>query len=246
MEQNHIAPLDAARHANTRLGAFPDFSHARQQQHAILGSSEMMLAAADYPLVLMKHAQTGQFNVVALFGFASGQNLYVSGAHWNATYIPQNTLRYPFMASEAGVLGLALDERSELIGNPAGYRLFDDSGHPTDYTRQVADTLQWLRRDFETMQELVLALTQLSLVRPLTLLLRMDNSTESQIEGLYSVSDFALGALAETDIVRLHRRGFLRATSILAASLVQLNRLQQLHNGQSPLRIVNMAISLRE
>jgi hypothetical protein len=241
-----IAPLDPIRHRGTRLGPFPDFSHARAQQHAILGSSEIVLAAADYPLVLMKRADTGQFNVVALYGFAAGRNLYVDGSQWRATYIPQNSLRYPFTANDSGVLGLALDERSGLIGNPAGYRLFDESGRPTDYTVQVADTLQWLRKDFAAMQELVQVLTQLSLVKPLSLLLRMEDATEQQIEGLYTIGDQALASLADHHIVALHRKGFLRAVSILAASLVQLNRLQQLHNAQSPVRIRDIAMSSAE
>jgi SapC len=241
-----IAPLDPARHRDTRVGPFPDFSYARQQQHAILGSSEIMLAAADYPLVLMKHVETGQFNVVALLGFTASRNLFVAGTHWHATYLPQNSLRYPFMASDTGVLGLALDERSELIGDPAGRRLFDDAGHPTDYTVQIADAMQWLRQDFAAMQELVHALTELSLVRPLAILLRMADATELEIQGLYSISDQALESLPDRDILMLHRRGFLRSTSVLMASLSQLNRLQQLHNAQSSPRVVDIAMKLRE
>ena len=225
------------------MGPLPDFSHASEQQHAILGSSEIALAAADYPLVLMKHADTGRFNVVALYGFAASRNLYVAGSHWHATYIPQNSLRYPFTLNEAGVLELAIDERSGLIGHPQGQRLFDDGGRPTDYTAQVANALRWLRQDFEAMQELVQALTQLSLVKPLSLLLRLEDATEQQIEGLYTIGDQALASLQDGDIVTLHRKGFLRATSILGASLLQLNRLQQLHNAQSPVRIVDIAVN---
>jgi hypothetical protein len=242
----YIAPLDPARHRNTRLGPFPDYSHASKQQHVILGLSEIVLAAADYPLVLMKHADTGRFNVVALYGFATGRNLYVDGSQWRATYVPQSSLRYPFLASDSGVLGLALDERSGLIGSPEGHRLFDEAGRPTEYTVQVANTLQWLRQDFAAMQELVQALTQLSLVKPLSLLLRLEDATEQQIEGLYTIGDQALAALADTHVVALHRKGALRAVSILTASLVQLNRLQQLHNAQSPVRIVDIAMMLRE
>ena len=247
VNQPLVAPLDPTRHRSTRLGPFPDFSHASEQQHAILGSSEIVLAAADYPLLLMKHADTGRFNVVALYGFTTSRNLYVSGSHWHATYIPQNSLRYPFTINEAGVLGLAIDERSGLIGHPEGHRLFDEAGRPTDYTVQVANALRWLRKDFEAMQELVQVLTQMSLVKPLSLALRMSDGTEQQIEGLYTIGDQALASLADRDIIALHRRGFLRAVSILTASLVQLNRLQQLHNAQqSPVRIVDVAMTLRE
>lgn len=241
-----ISPLDPSRHRSTRIGAFPDYSHASKQQHAILGSSEILLATADYPLVLMKHADTGRFNIVALYGFAANQNLYVAGSRWHATYIPQSSLRYPFLASDTGVLGLAIDEHSGLVGNPEGHRLFDEAGRPTDYTVQIADTLRWLRNDFEAMQELVQALTQMSLVKPLSLMLRRADATEEQIEGLYTIGDRALASLADKDIVALHRKGFLRVISILTASLVQMNRLQQLHNAQSPMRIVNIAMTLRE
>jgi hypothetical protein len=240
------APLDPSRHRNTCVAPFPDFAHAREQQHAIVGYSEIPLAAADYPLALMKHADTGRFNIVALYGFSLRRNLFVIGSHWHATYIPENSLRYPFLANSAGALGLAIDERSELVGELDGQRLFDDAGNPTDYAMQVADTVRWLQRDFEAMQELVGVLLQLQLVRPLSLVLRMADGSESEIEGLYSVSDKALSSLADPDTVTLHRRGYLQAIAVLMASLVQINRLQQLHNGQSPPRIRDVEILLRD
>jgi hypothetical protein len=241
-----VAPLNPVRHRDTRIGPFPDYSHAWQQQHAILGSSEIALAAADYPLVLMKHAATGRFNVVALYGFAPGRNFFVAGSRWHATYIPQSSLRHPFMASETGTLGLAIDEQSELLRHPKGHRLFDDAGSPTDYTAQIASALQWLRQDFEAMQVLAQSLADLALVKPIALLLRKADATEAQIEGLYSISEPALASLADSDVLTLHRKGYLRATAILTASLVQLNRLQQLHNAQCAPHIVNLSLQLRE
>ena len=241
-----IAPLNASRHRTTCIGPFPDFSHARQQQHALLGLSEIDLAAADYALVLMKHADTGRFNIAALYGFAPGQNLFVTGSHWHATYIPQNTLRHPFLASDTGMLGLALDERSELIGHSTGHRLFNDAGHPTDYTTQIAATLQFLRQDFEAMQALTQSLADLALVKPVSLLLRKADATEQQIEGLYGISERALASLADHDVLTLHRNGSLRTVAVLTASLAQLNRLQQLHNAQRSPHIVNIAMKIRE
>lgn len=239
-------PLDASRHRTLRVGAFPDFAQASRQQHAILGWSEIALAAADYPLALLKHNDTGQFNVVALYGFQPDRNLYIAGSHWHATYIPQNSLRYPFFANSAGALGLAIDERSELIGVAEGHRLFDDTGQPTAYTVQISDALRDLRQDFEDMREFVLALTRLQLVRPLELILRMEDGAESQIEGLYSISDQAQSSLAADAVVALHRKGYLQALSILMASLAQINRLQQLHNARSSLGIRQVELVLSD
>lgn len=241
-----VTPLDPRRHRTTQVGAFPDFAHAGRQQHAILGWSEIALAAADYPLALMKHADTGQFNVVALYGFSADRNLYVAGSHWHATYIPQNSLRYPFLANSAGVLGLAIDERSELIGAPQGQRLFDETGQPTPYTAQIANAIHGLRRDFEDMREFVNSLTELQLVRPLEVILRMEDGAESRVEGLYSISDQAQSSLPGDAVVALHRKSYLQALSILMASLAQINRLQQLHNAQSPVRIREAELLLAE
>ena len=239
-------PLDPNRHGQLRVGAFPDFGHASRQQHAILGWSEIALAAADYPLALLKHADTGQFNVVAMYGFKANQNLYVADSHWHATYIPQNSLRYPFFANDVGALGLAIDERSELIGAPEGQRIFDEAGQPTSYTVQIAAALHELRRDFEDMQELVREVVRLQLIRPLQLILHMEDGTASEIEGLYSISDRAQAALTDSAVVALHRKGYLQAISILMASLVQMNRLQQLHNAQSPHRIRDVELMLKD
>jgi hypothetical protein len=239
-------PLDPNRHGQLRVGAFPDFAHASRQQQAILGWSEIALAAADYPLALMKHSDTGQFNIAAMYGFKPAQNLYVAGSRWHATYIPQNSLRYPFFANDAGALGLAIDERSELIGVPEGQRIFDDAGQPTSYTVQIAAALHELRRDFEDMQELVGELVRLQLIRPLQLILHREDGTASEIEGLYSISDRAQAALADSAVVALHRKGYLQAISILMASLVQMNRLQQLHNTQSPHIIRDVELILKD
>lgn len=239
-------PLDPNRHGPLQVGAFPDFAHASEQQHAILGWSEIALAAADYPLALLKHSGTGQFNLVALYGFRPAQNVYVAGSHWHATYIPQNSLRYPFFANDAGALGLAIDERSGLIGVADGQRIFDDAGRPTPYTVQIAAALRELQRDFEDMHEFVGELLRLQLIRPLLLMLHMEDGTTSQIEGLYSISDQAQASLADSAIVALHRNGYLQAVPILMASLVQMNRLQQLHNAQSPHRIRDVELMLKD
>ena len=239
-------PLDPSRHRQIRVGALPDYAHARQQQHAILGLSEIAPAIADYPLTLMKHADTGRLNLVALFSFESMRNLYVAGSRWHATYIPRYSLRYPYFANSNGVLGLAIDECSELIGDPRGHRLFDDAGAPTEHANRIAATLRELRRDFEAMQDWVGALTELNLVKPLEVLLRMDDGSETRLDGLYSIDEQALSSLPNDAIVALHRRGYLQNVAIVMASLVQIHRLQQLHNAQSASRIREVQLKLRE
>jgi hypothetical protein len=241
-----ITPLDPLRHRRTRVGSRPDLAFAAAQNHAIVGLQECTTAAADYPLVLMKHAETGRFNIVALYGYQRDRNLFVVNQHWHATYVPLATLRYPFFLDSAGALGLGIDEASPCASAPDGHRLFADDGAATVYTMRIADMLQAMQRDFDAMQAFTATLAELKLIRPLALLLSYEDGTQAQIEGLYSVSRRSLAGLSDSDVVALHRRDYLNTAHVVIASLTQMNRLQQLHDGQSPRRILKSAMTLRE
>jgi hypothetical protein len=235
-----ITALDPSKHGNMRVGPGPDLTYAATQNHAILGLSECSLAAADYPLVLMKHSQTGQFNVVALYGHDHDRNLFIVNQHWHATYVPLATLRYPFFLDPAGALGLAIDEAS-CTEVSDGKPLFAD-GTATEFLVGIAGLLQSMQGDFAAMQTFAATLAELKLLRPLNLRLRYDDGSRRQIEGLYSVSRAALAALADRDVLALHRRDYLQACHVIIASLAQMNRLQQLHDAQSARRIVEIGM----
>jgi hypothetical protein len=239
-----ITPLDPIQHCDTRVGPRPDLSYASTQNHAILGLSECTLAAADYPLVLMKHAQTGQFNLVALYGYEREHNLFIVNQHWHATYVPLATLRYPFFLDPAGTLGLAIDE-SHCSTAAQGTQLFVD-GAASPFLVRMAELLQSMQRDFTAMQTFIAALAELKLLRPLSLRLNYDDGSRQQVEGLYSVSRTALARLGDPEVLALQRRDYLLPAHLIIASLAQMNRLQQLHDAQAPRRIVEMAMAIAE
>ena len=217
--------------------------HAATQNHAVLGLSECSLAAADYPLVLMKHADTGQFNVVALYGYERERNLYIVNQHWHASYVPLATLRYPFFLDPGGALGLAIEEDG--CTTAEGNALFAE-GAPTPFLARIAELLQSMQRDFTAMQAFAGTLAELKLIRPLSLRLGGDDGSRRQVDGLYSIGRSALAALPDHDVLALHRRDYLHPAHVMMASLAQVNRLQQLHNAQAPRRIVEIAMSVSE
>lgn len=226
-----VSALNRSRHARVCIAPPPDLTYAGKQSHAVLGLTEVSLAAADYPLVLLKDGHTGRFHLAALLGLNEGSNLYVLNAKWHATYIPLTVLRYPFFLEEGALLGLAIDETSALVGN-SGERLFDDQGEPTPYAMVASDRIGQMNRDRTAMAAFVDDIVGRQLVRPLPVTLIYEDGASTRVDGLYGIDSFALEALDGESLAQLNRRGHLGPVYVMMASLAQLIRLEQLHNAR--------------
>ncbi len=240
-----ITPLTASRHGTVTIGRRPDPTYGARHNHAVLGASEIMLAPADFPVVLMKDGETGAFSVVALFGFAPGQNRYVINGGWHATWVPGAMLRYPFYRDETAPHGLAIDEDCSLLGAAGGEALFSD-GQPTRFTKQIAETIAALVDDIAAAQTLARSLAASAVVRPLTVILTDAGGHENQIDGLYGISQAALDELDDRAVLALHRSGALRAAHAMAASLGQMERVRQLHDHASAQPLASMVCTIAD
>ncbi len=224
-----VIALDPVRHAHLCKASAPDLAYASQLDHALIGLGEVALAAADYPLVLLKDAQTGRFHLAALLGFGGNRNLFVLNGSWHATYLPETVLRYPFFLDSAAPLGLAIDEASALLGRH-GERLFDDDGTPTSATLTMQEQIQRMMRDRTAMSAFVDHIVEKRLVRPLRISVAYEAGNQTEIGGLYGIDQFALEALDADTLHHLNQQGHLAPMHVMIASLFQLNRLEQLHN----------------
>jgi hypothetical protein len=239
-----VTALDSRRHGAAHVGPAPDLDHAARLNHAVIGFDEVALAAADFPLLLMKDAGTGRFHLAALFGFTPDRSLFVMNGHWHATYLPESVMRYPFLLDDSGAAGLAVDEASRLVGVD-GERLFDSRGEPTPFVHAVAERIRTMKRDREAMTAFVDAIVQHRLVRPLHLSLAFDDGVSTEIKGLYTADAAAVTELPGDALVELNKPGYLAAMHVMMASLAQLNRLQQLYNAQESRRIAHLSFGVR-
>ncbi|MBJ7416038.1 MAG: SapC family protein [Niveispirillum sp.] len=245
-----VFTLDANRHAKVRLRPQADMAHADRQNHARLGLSEVDLAATDYPLFLMKHAQTGRFTLCALFALEGDRSWYMLGGGWQATYLPETLLRHPFFLAPAedtdAVLGLAVEESSPRLHDRDGDPLFEPNGQPTATAARIADKLSRHRTDLDEAAAFTAALAAEGVIRPLSMRLRFADGRENQVEGLYGIGAEALAGLSDEAVLRLHRAGYLRATHVMMASANQLYRLQQLHNAGASTAMTELAFAIRD
>jgi SapC len=248
----NLRPLHPRDHGRLAFGPLPDWSFANRQGNVPIGLQEIGSAIADYPLVFIKHQETGQFRLVALLSLDAEGSWYSLNGHWQATYLPLNIRRHPFYLAGPGAdgatLGLAIDETSPALrrideAGPAGEPLFNPDGAPTEATQRMAQTLARLREDAAAAAALIDKLVKASLLVPLSIAMHAADGAVRHVEGLYGIDADALARVPDAVVLALHRSGELGAAHAIAASLAHLERLRQLHNARKGAPIVRLRVS---
>ena len=65
--------------------------------YAVTFPAEFRNLQRHYPIFFVKHPDSGEFQAVAMFGVVEGENLFLDENGWNASYIPLNIMRQPFL-----------------------------------------------------------------------------------------------------------------------------------------------------
>jgi hypothetical protein len=238
---SQVRPLDGARHHAVRIDPL---AGAAARQFVQIGLSEIALAAADAPLCLAKDAQTGRFNLIALFGLVVPRNLFWHGGAMQLTYLPRAASLTAFRLDPAGLAGLALDEADPAVGQQ-GDALFDSDRTPATRLTALRPALEDVIADVAAAQALVDLYAQHRLIRPLSLVLHHADGDEHAITGLYALDEEALATLDDSTVVAFHRADRLAPAAVMTASLAQVERLRQLHNaaGLRPIATFDLALA---
>ena len=121
-----------------------------------------------------------------------------------------------------------------------------DIGKATDTLTKIFTRLKRITADVADAQRMVDDFAQRKLIRPLQLILRLNDGREHQVDGLYSLGTDALASLNDESILSLYRSGNLAAAAIISASLAQVERLRQLHNATGAQPITSARVSIEE
>lgn len=243
---SRITALHRARHASVQLRTQDVLNlGASKLRFALLGRSELTLAGADFPICLAKEAATGRFNLIVLLSLIEPRNLFWMNEKWQATYLPEATTTAPFFIDPSSEHGLAIDEDSVTL-NAGGMQLFTSEGKPSETLKSISARLKRITSDIADAQHMVDDFGQRKLIRPLQLILRLEDGREHQIDGLYSLGTEALAMLPDDAVVRLYRSGNLAAAAIMSASLAQIERLRQLHNASGAPPITSARVTIEQ
>ena len=234
------------RHRDVRLLPGIDITAALGLNHVKIGLNEIGTAAADYPIVFLKDANTGQLQLAALFGLAPQTNSYVIDGRWQATYLPLAIVAAPF--SLAGPeRTLCINELSHQVTTDTGEALFLADGSETPALANIRTMLDYFDGDLAAADGFVASLLGLNLIRPILVTAQFGTGEDEFIEGLYTISPPNLRALEAAALIDLHSRDLLAPAYTIIQSLAQLNRIQQLRNlgSDRPITALKMEMAAR-
>ena len=187
--------------------------------------AEFRSVLAHYPIVFHKDAQ-GRFQPVALFGFQQGQNLFLQGERWDATYLPLAMERQPFLIGKSGdSLSVHIDLDHPRVTRGQGEPLFREHGGTSGYLERMTSVLRTLSDGLESTPAFVDALLRHDLLESFVLDVQLRDGTQHRLSGFYTVQEDRLRELDAQAVATLHRDGHLEPVYMALASLAQLRAL---------------------
>lgn len=222
----HLVSLDNAAHRHISIDSVRVEVLGAKLNMVPVVLTEFLKLVVQYPIAFTKDKETGRFVCVALFGFHDNENLFVDNGRWNAFYVPLHISRQPFFLgnaadnqSENDQFVVCIDVEHEGIEPGEGERIFDDEGNETAYLERMKQGLAELLNGELPTQQFVQSLARLKLLLPMKLEITFENAESTQVEGLYTINETQLAALAADDIASLHAQQYLGPIYTMLASL---------------------------
>ena len=175
--------------------------------------AEFLKTATRFPIVFTKNAETGQFSVIALCGFETGENLFYRTGKWDSLYIPLNILRQPFFLGSDNTAGeaqpvICLDLDSPCISDE-GKPLFSEEGEPEKYLKDMQSMLASLYHGEQTTRQFIDTVNDLDLIQKMSLDIKFENGEAIKVEGIYTIDESKLNALPLEQFSNLRQGGLL-------------------------------------
>jgi hypothetical protein len=236
-----LVAIDNKNHLNLKVDAAKAELHGAGLHLVPAVMSEFTSMAVQYPLVITKNADTGQFVVAAMLGFESGENLFWRSGQWQGLYLPLQIRRQPFFVgnpeqnSEQKVAGdyvVCFDSESPAIVSNDGQALFSEDGVDTEYFQQAKYCLAQLLEGELANKKLLEQLQSMELLQVMQMEVTFANQQSTTLNGLYTIDTEKLAALSAEKIASLHKAGLLQAIYTLITSLGQIHHLIDLKNKQ--------------
>jgi hypothetical protein len=236
-----LVAIDNINHLNLKVDAAKAELHGAGLHLVPAVMSEFTNIAIQYPLVITKHADTGQFVVAAMLGFESGENLFWRCGQWQGLYLPLQIRRQPFFvgnpeqSSEQKIPGdyvVCFDSESPAIASNDGQALFSEDGVDTEYFQQAKYCLAQLLEGESANKNLLEQLQSMDLLQVMRMEITFANQQSTTLNGLYTIDTEKLTALSPEKIASLHKAGLLQAIYTIITSLGQIHHLIDLKNKQ--------------
>ncbi len=220
-----------------------DVDHRRLRVHSGAGAqygdtvmaclappAEFRQIQGHFPIVFRRNIESGAFAALALFGFESGENLFLEGENWGAGYRPMALAIQPFLIGRPAEGGdtpqVHVDMTHPRIAtNEEGTRVFDEDGRPTPHLDAIAERLGDLDHAHRQSPAFFEALVRYDLIEPFTLEVPLNDGSRHSLVGYHTINEGRLAVLDGDALGQLNAGGHLSPMFMAMASLSRFSEL---------------------
>jgi hypothetical protein len=188
----------------------------------------------EYPILFRKDAESGEFQSIALLGFAKGENLFLGEDIWSASYVPGIIARGPFLIGfqEQEVDGdvrrepvIHVDMDSPRVNESQGEAVFLEHGGNTPYLEHIAAILRGIQEGVALSKAMFAAFESHDLIEPVNIEADVLDDVKYVLKGFYTINQDRLAQLDGEALEKLNRAGFLQGAFLVVASLNNVKKL---------------------
>ncbi len=224
-----IVPINREIHKNTKILPVTNYSFVASQQLLPLVAHEIPSAAAEFPVVFVKDAQTSRLRPAAMCGLKPGENLYSVGKKWAGIYAPSIIKNHPLSvalkAEGSDEILICIDENSAQISDSEGHPLFNEDGSESSYVKETGERLVTLNAQSKATDEFVNYLVENELLMAKGISVSVDEDNDFDLNGLYLIDENKLNKIGSDEFEFIRKKGYLPLIYAHLISLNQVNRL---------------------
>lgn len=225
------APVNPAQHGGLRVRTDRGVDLGDGVMSSLVTPDEFRRVQAHYPILFRLNQERDAFTALALFGFETGENLFLEGGRWDAGYLPLAIDVQPFLIGgspdQEGPKQVHVDLGSPRIAGGAdeGVRVWDEHGRPTPYLEAAAEKLGALDESYRASGAFLAALARHELLEPFTLEIGLDDGSVNRLVGFHVIDEERLRGLDAGALGELHGQGHLLPIFMALASLSNIGAL---------------------
>lgn len=223
---NNWIPVSKTNHAHATWIKRQNFTFAESMQTVPILMAELNKLIPQYVMAFLKNNDT--VSIVAVLGLGADKNLYLGGAgEWLAEYTPARLRAYPFalLPNNEGEKILCISE-SHLTQSLDAHRMFNGDALDESVSEYL-NLLNLCEQNQLITQAACNLLDAVGIIEPWRITLKdaKDESTSTEIQGLYRINEDKLNELDSTQFLTLRSNG---ALALAYAQLFSISQLDQI------------------
>jgi hypothetical protein len=237
----NLAPLNNVTHKDLKIITQHSEQFGNNIGAVLTFPTEFADIQREYPIFFQRNPETLKYQCVALLGITPGENLFLHNEKWNARYIPAIVAREPFVigfedqSADGGdehAPVVMVDMDSPRVNEHEGQPVFLEFGGNTRYLEDINRVLQGIYQGVAVSDEMFAAYTELELIEPVVLEVKLNNGEVHRMNGNYTISREKLLSLSPKNLEKLNKAGFLEGAFLVINSLNNMKNLIDIKNSR--------------